>query len=330
MPVTLAQANATKVNKIDQMLVDTFRRASHLLDSLTFDDAVSPGTGGTTLTYGYTRLKTASYAATRAINSEFTAGEAERQAVTTNLAVLGGKYQVDRVIQRASGNLNEIGFQADQKMKATVNQFHNLVINGDKSSDANAFDGLNKILVGQPTEKNTSAVIDLSTGALITSNYKALLFAIDDWLSEFDGRPDALLLNSKMKLVMQAVAREAGYKSAVEDAFGNKIDAYDGIPLIDLGWYASNNAGATQTTPVSQIVNRTVGTAQTGLTDMYAVQLGLDAFHGISMIGDSIVNQYLPDLTLPGAVKDGEIEMVAGVALKNTRKAGVLRNIKVQ
>lgn len=37
----------------------------------------------------------------------------------------------------------------------------------------------------------------------------------------------------------------------------------------------------------------------------------------------------MPDLSKPGAVKDGEVELVAGVALKNTNKAGVLRGIKI-
>lgn len=42
-----------------------------------------------------------------------------------------------------------------------------------------------------------------------------------------------------------------------------------------------------------------------------------------------MINTYLPNLTEPGAVKKGEVEMVAAIALKNSRKAGVLRNIKV-
>ena len=38
---------------------------------------------------------------------------------------------------------------------------------------------------------------------------------------------------------------------------------------------------------------------------------------------------YLPDLTAPGAVKTGEVELVAGVALKNTLKAAVLQDIAI-
>ena len=42
-----------------------------------------------------------------------------------------------------------------------------------------------------------------------------------------------------------------------------------------------------------------------------------------------MIKTYLPDMTKPGAVKTGEVEMLAGVVLKDTRKAGVLRGIKI-
>jgi hypothetical protein len=35
-------------------------------------------------------------------------------------------------------------------------------------------------------------------------------------------------------------------------------------------------------------------------------------------------------MTAPGAVKKGEVEMVAAIAIKATKSAGVLRKIKVQ
>ena len=68
----------------------------------------------------------------------------------------------------------------------------------------------------------------------------------------------------------------------------------------------------------------------TGLTDLYAVCFGMDAFHGAAMAGVPLIDTYMPDFTTPGAVKSGEIEMgpVAAV-LRNTRSCGVLRNIKV-
>ena len=66
-----------------------------------------------------------------------------------------------------------------------------------------------------------------------------------------------------------------------------------------------------------------------GKTAIYAVCLGLDGFHGISPMGSGVIQSYLPDLSAPGAVKTGEVELVAGVALKNTHKAAVLKGIAV-
>ena len=68
---------------------------------------------------------------------------------------------------------------------------------------------------------------------------------------------------------------------------------------------------------------------QEGKTAIYAVCLGLDGFHGISPQGDGVIQCYLPDLSAPGAVKTGEVELVAGVALKNTMKAAVLKDIAI-
>ena len=90
-------------DKVDQQVIDEFRRDSLLLDMLTFDDTVSPGTGGSTLTYGYTRLKSPSTVAVRKLNTEYTPGEAKREKATADLVILGGSFEIDRVIAETSG-----------------------------------------------------------------------------------------------------------------------------------------------------------------------------------------------------------------------------------
>ena len=70
--------------------------------------------------------------------------------------------------------------------------------------------------------------------------------------------------------------------------------------------------------------------SEDGKTDIYAFKIGLDGFHGISQNGSKIIQTYLPDVTKPGAVKDGEVELIAGVVLKDTKKAGVLRDVTVK
>ena len=67
MAITLAEAKVGMADKVDQQIVDMFRRSSILLDNMVFDNAKSPGTGGSTLTYGFIQLKTPSTAGVRTI-----------------------------------------------------------------------------------------------------------------------------------------------------------------------------------------------------------------------------------------------------------------------
>ena len=323
--ITLAEAKVGMADKVDQKVVDTFRRSSLLLDKLVFDNAISPGTGGSTLTYGYIQLKTPSTAAVRQINSEYTAGEAKREEKTTKAVVMGGKFQIDRVLIGTAGAVDELAFQTEQKVKATANYFNNLVINGNKASSGtgvlNTFDGLDKLLTG--TETEITSAVDVSTEALMNANYNALLDEVDGFLSTLDGKPSMLLMNNKMLSKMRSAARRAGYYSKTRDEFGRQVETYNDIPMYDMGKYY-NGANTVD------IIPETAASASAeGKTDIYAVTIGLDGFHGVSPTGSKVINSYMPDLSKPGAVKDGEVELVAGVALKNTNKAGVLRGIKI-
>ena len=71
MAITLAEAKVGMADKVDQQVIDTFRRSSLLLDRLVFDNSISPGTNGSTLSYGYVQLKTPATASVRTINSRF-------------------------------------------------------------------------------------------------------------------------------------------------------------------------------------------------------------------------------------------------------------------
>ena len=325
MPITLTEAKAGMADKVDQQVVDMFRRSSLLLDRLTFDNAISPGTGGSTLVYGYTQLKTPSTAAVRAINSEYTANEAKREKKTTQAIIMGGSFEVDRVIQDTSGAIDELVFQADEKIKATANFFTNCVINGTAAGTAapgkttGTFDGLKKLLTGSSTEYTATA--DLSTSENVTANYNQFLDELDEFISGLDGMPDMLLMNRKMLSKLRGIARRAGYYEVSKDDFGRGVEMYNGIALMDAGeFYDGSNT-------VDIIADTAAGASDFGTSDIYAVKFGLDAFHGISPTGTKVITSYMPDLTLPGAVKKGEVELVAGIALKNTLKAGHMKGI---
>ena len=236
MPITLAEAKVGMTNKVDQQVIDTFQRSSLLLDRLTFDNSISPGTGGSTLSYGYVQLLTPSTAAVRTINSEYTPGEAKRTEKTTKAIIMGGSFQLDRVIQSTSGAVDELAFQAEQKIKATSNYFHNLVINGTSTASGagyvtNTFDGLKKLLSGTSTE--ITSTVSLTSSAELDSNAQAFLDELDAFLSVLDGTPSMLLMNKKMLNRVRSAARRAGYYDRTKDDFGRVVETYNGIDLLD-------------------------------------------------------------------------------------------------
>lgn len=313
MAITLEESKVGMADKVDIAVVDEFRRNSKLMDMLIFDNSVSPGTSGSTLTYGYLQLKTPSTAAKRTINSEYTAGEAKKEKKSADLAIMGGKYTLDRVIINTSGALDELAFQQAQKIKATANYFHYTVVNGVKATDG--FDGLKTLLAG--TQNEITSDVDISTADKMTTNAQGFLDELDTLVASIEGGATALLMNRKMLTKVRGVARRAGYYTRSENSAGEVTEYYSGIPMLDLGKYY-NGSKAVDVVPIENYK-----------TAIYAIRIGLDAFHGVTPVGDKIISQYTPDLTLPGAVKEGEVEFVGAVVLKNTLTAGVLKDITI-
>ena len=314
MAVTLAQAKLNVTDDLQLGIIDEFAKSSFILNNIPFHDCVSPVGGGATLTYGYTRLITQPTADFRAINSEYTPHEVQKQRYVTDLKVMGGSYEIDRVIADMGGIADEVALQASQKVKAVSALFTDTIINGDSATNPLAFDGLDVAVTGSSTEFKPTT-IDLSTSEAVDANYKVFVDTLDEWVGELDG-VDAFLCNSKMLAKFRAIARRMGQYQMTKNEFGQKVEYFGDIPFVDVGAKAGSND------PIIAI--------EGGVTSIYAVRFGLDGFHAISMAGRAPVRTWLPNFNESGAVKTGEVEMIAGCALKSTKAAGVLRNIKVQ
>jgi len=317
MPVTLEQAKLNVQDALQLGVIDEFRQSSFLFDNLIFDDAVSPTGGGATLTYAYTRVKTPAAAEFREINTEYTANEATKERHIVDLKIFGGRFEIDRVIANMGGIADEVYFQMQQKIKAAASLFNTTVINGDSATDSKAFDGLDKALTGSSTELIPAEVLDLSTSELITANTAGFLDVLDEFLMGLDGTPSFIAGNTKAIAKLRAAARRSAMYQQTLNSFGRQVETYGGIAMIDLGSRPGTNE------PV-------VAIEEDGTTSLYAARIGLDGFHGVSMAGQPPIQTWLPDFTTAGAVKSGEVEMVAAVALKASKAAGVLRKIKVQ
>ena len=331
MAMTLAEMKVGMSDKVSQQIVDIFLRESEILQLLPFDNCVSPQ-GGSTLTYSYIQKKLPSVAAFRALNAEYTANQATVEKKSADLKIFGGKFQIDRVLKEAEGPWNNMAYQIREKVLAAISLFHYTLVNGDATTRSTEFDGLDKMLVGTSTEYNTGAAIDVSTMTNLKANADQLYEQIQLLIKNTNA--DALLMNSAMIAKVQTMARILGYKTESEEAFGRKVTSMDGVRFMDLGkHYTVSSSTVTGSDCVKAGISRTIAggsSATDGLTDIYAVKFDVnDGFHAASLTGNSAIRQYLPDFNAPGAVKDGEVEMVAATVLKNTAHAGVLRNIKI-
>lgn len=334
MPTTLAEGKNNAQTDYDPFVIDEFRKESVVLDTLPFDQAVNPAGGGATLTYGYRRLTTQPTADFRPLNTEYTPNEVITSPHSVDLAVLGGTFQVDRVIAKVGPALSgAVALNMRQKVKAAATKFQDAVINGDVAVDAAGFDGLNKALTGSSTEFRAGQVTDWRDWDTNPAAVHQALDAIDEWLSLLDGSPTVILGNARALARVRAAARRAGQyvKNPIEGLVGQdgrpiERESYGGVVFADPGAKAGTN------NPIIPIQTRTVATVETsGLTDLYAYRVGLDAFHGVTTIGNDLVQTWLPDFSNVKAVQEGGVELgPVAVALKQTKAASVFRNIRVQ
>lgn len=315
MAVTLADAKLFTQDKLTMDVIDEFMK-DDLMANLIYDNCVALN-GGSTLTYTYNRVKTNGTAAFRKINAEYTPQEAVTEKKSTDLKIFGGSFGIDRVIQKhVKGVTNELAFQLQQKIQGATALFSDTFFNGSKTENEDVFDGLDVALTGSSTEVKPAALIDLTTTAGLDENYKIFLDYVEDMLAGLDGQPTFLAMNRKLRSAFNKVGRRTVAFTETRDEFGKPVQYYNGIQLLTIG-------------DKPNTTNPIIKNDGANGTSLYAVRVGLDGVCAITPEGDDIINVYMPDFTTPGAVKTGEVEMVAGMALKATKAAGVLRKIKV-
>ena len=319
MAITLEEAKKNVQDDLQVGVIDEFQKSNWILEHIPFDDAVSPTGGGATNTYSYTRLKTQPTAQFRQINKEYEPSEVSKERHSVDIKVFGGAYEIDRVIANMGGIVSEVELQQAQKIKAAQALFNDTFINGDSAVETNAFDGLEKALTGSSTEYNVGdTVIDLSTSQKVTDNYQCFLDMLDEFLTGLDGTPSFIAGNTKMIAKVRACARRASMYQTTKDNWGNQVESYGNIPFVDLMTKPGTN---------DTVVPIDTGT---GTTSLYVARLAMDGLHAVSFAGVAPVQTWLPDFATAGAVKKGEVEMSAAIALKASKAAGVFRNIKVK
>ncbi|MCL2549024.1 MAG: phage capsid protein, partial [Symbiobacteriaceae bacterium] len=232
MPVTLSDARRLTQDKLAQVVIDEFRQ-DDLMNRMLFDDNAAYN-GGSTLNYVYNRVDHMRSAGFREINTEYVAEEATTKLVTVTLKPFGGTYGIDRVIaDHVHGVTNQIVFQQQQLVQATIATFSDTFVNGDIAVDAKAFDGLDKAITGSTTDLALPA-IDLSTSAAIDTNWKAFMDGLRRLAARLDGSTTFILVNREMYSVFQSIADRATSFTMVKSEFGMETLAWNSIPIVRL------------------------------------------------------------------------------------------------
>ena len=108
----------------------------------------------------------------------------------------------------------------------------------------------------------------------------------------------------------------------VEKSFDEVVATYGKIDIL------VNNAGVSESTPLSKYTEELFDKVM-DLNVKGVFNCTKAAVKHMEPQGSGVINSYLPDPNAPGAVKTGEVELVAGVVLKNTLKAAVLKDIAI-
>lgn len=312
--ITLAQAQNFTRDKLWLGVVDNLRE-DNLLEMMVFDNTAALS-GGSTLNYVYNVMKVRSTAAFRAINSEYTASEASTDTKTVQLKILGGSYKIDRVIRKhVKGIEEQEAFQLREKIKAIKRGYAKCFIAGDTSTDDKQFDGVDKLMAANMKLDNN---IDLSTAALITSNYTALTDAFRDMQAQMDGAPSAFFCSPEGYALIQKIADRAAGFTITKDNFGKETFYFNGTVFVPLGDVTGSEYNVIPTD------------AATGKTAFYPIRIGEDGVHGICPDDNSAgIAVYPINTAETSAVNEGGCEMVTAIAVKSTRAVGKI-SVKIK
>ena len=129
--------------------------------------------------------------------------------------------------------------------------------------------------------------------------------------------PSCIKGNNKLISKIRACARRASMYQVTKDNWGNQVESYGSIPFVDMKTKPGTN-------------DEVVGIDNdAGTTSLYVARLAVDGLHAVSFAGVAPVQTWLPDFSTAGAVKKGEVEMNAAIALKASKAAGVYRSIGI-
>ena len=210
LTMTLADSLQLTTDTLQAGVIETLGQESKILAVLPFMDIQGSG-------YSYNVEKELSNTKFRAVGEAIDAGHAGWETRTEALKILGDEAIIDTFQIATYGNITDLmSLEVGLKVKAMAHKFEKTFISGDKTVNANEFDGIDvRIADGQTKEVES-----------ITAE------ALDELIDAIQGTPSALVMNKTARRKFTAAYREFIDKR-VND-FGVQVSTYGGIDIIDL------------------------------------------------------------------------------------------------
>lgn len=266
--LTITQASTLGQNQVRDGVVEMFVYESPILQRLPF----LPVSGNA---YQYNRELTLPSAASRAVNATWTESTGTFESKTEGLKIYGGEAHVDRFIQQTmpASVGDHLANQTNLKVKAVTQKVHNDLVNGDSAVTATDVDGIKKRVPTSQIINASTTTFTINTDANSRHGFMDLL---DQLVSSVRGGADALLMNAAMRNNIRAVARREGFHAADRNDFGQVVEFYNGVPLIDVG----KKADGTEIIPSNEPNGAATPVNET--TSIYAVKFSTNDFCGLT------------------------------------------------
>jgi len=217
MALTLAEAAKLSTDMVLAGVMESIIKESPVLDSLPFIDVVGNA-------FVYNRLAAEPAIGFQAVGSTWTESTPTYTKVTQALTILGGDADVDNYIQLTRSDVqDQEAVVIQQKAKALARKWEDTFVNGDTAVDANAFNGLDKLIASGPAGQTVSMG---ANGATLT------LARLDELIDAVKTKNIILMMSRRSRRTLQNLVRTSG--AVLESRPGNFLEwvqMYNGVPL---------------------------------------------------------------------------------------------------
>lgn len=217
MALTLIEAAKLETGDvIRQAVIELYAGSSDILMALPFTDIQGNA-------MKYNREDSLPGVGFRGVNEAYTASTGVLNPLTEALVIAGGDLDVDTFILKTMG-MGQRAVHEAMKVRALGLTFTKKFLKGDTASDPREFDGLQTRIVGNQL---------IAAGA--TANGTPLSLAKLDEAIDQTLNPTHLIMSKAMARKFSAAARlttVGGYVTYDVNAFGKRIMAYNGLPIL--------------------------------------------------------------------------------------------------